>query len=121
VKVVLAPAGNQNKLKPLSGTARAGKVTFTVTNQANRARGAYNTPEAHELVVLRTNLPPNKLKVDPISGTVVETGRVGQPLAVDPGKTRTITLSLKPGHYVLLCNFTGHYQAGQYAAFQVKR
>ena len=123
VKVTLAPRGDQSKLESSTSVARAGEVTFIVHNASDLAHGSTygvpNTPEAHELVVLRTNAAPDKLRVDSTWGTAIETGRVGEPLAVDPGKTRTITLNLKPGKYVLICNFPGQYEAGQRVAFRV--
>ena len=39
---------------------------------------------------------------------------------VPPGQTRTLTLKLTPGHYVLLCNLPAHYKAGQHADFTVR-
>jgi uncharacterized cupredoxin-like copper-binding protein len=36
------------------------------------------------------------------------------------GVTKTLKLNLKPGHYTLICNFPGHYQAGQHTDFTVK-
>ena len=35
----------------------------------------------------------------------MEQPRVGKRIVVDPGKTATITLSLKPGKYVVLANY----------------
>ena len=52
--------------------------------------------------------------------TAVEVGRVG---AADPPARANgdeITLSLRPGNYVLICNLPDHYQAGQHAAFRVR-
>lgn len=124
VGVVLAPGGAGTKLAVRTGVAKAGAITFEVSNHSN-APGPYgvtNIPEVHELVVLKTNLAPNKLPVHgkPPDGTVaVEVGRIGRPLVVQPGKTSTITLNLKPGHYVLICNLPGHYTGGQHAAFRV--
>ena len=37
-----------------------------------------------------------------------------------PGVTKTLTLTLKPGHYVLLCNVPAHYQSGQRIDFTVR-
>ena len=36
-----------------------------------------------------------------------------------PGATKTITIDLKPGHYVLFCNLPGHYAAGMHQDFWV--
>ena len=122
VKVVLAPRGDPTKLRPSTGVAKAGRVTFVVSNQSNIPHKSYGVPDAaegHELVVLKTSLAPDKLRVNKKGDFAIETGRVGKPLVLDPGKAGAITLNLKPGKYVLICNLLGHYAAGQYAAFRV--
>jgi uncharacterized cupredoxin-like copper-binding protein len=76
----------------------------------------------HELVVLRTNLQPGKLPLTKKAGITVaaEVGRVAPALVVNPGQTRTVTLALKPGKYVFICNLVDHYQAAhQYTSFAV--
>jgi uncharacterized cupredoxin-like copper-binding protein len=124
VKVALAPGGDPTKLRPSVRTVKTGKVTFLVHNYSNiphKSFGVPDAPEGHELVVLKTNLAPAGLKVDNLRGVAVETGRVGKPVVLDPGKSGSITLTLPPGKYVLICNLLGHYAAGQYAAFKVVR
>ena len=73
----------------------------------------------HEMVVMKTNIPAGKLPVN-AKGRVPEKGVVGEAGDIKPGQTKKVTLTLKPGKYVLLCNLAGHYKAGQYAAFNVK-
>jgi uncharacterized cupredoxin-like copper-binding protein len=108
VKVVLATKTKPFALAPVPTKVKAGKVTFVASN-----KGALD----HELVVLKTNLAPTKL---PVKGTkAVEVGRVGKIPPLKPGQTKTLTLTLKPGKYVLICNVAGHYKAGQHAAFTV--
>ena len=96
------------KLIPSSARIRAGKVTFVVKNA-----GALE----HEFVVLRTDAHHHALAVK--GGEAVETGLKGEIERVSPGQQRTITLNLKAGKYVLICNLLGHYKAGQYAALRV--
>ena len=43
VNVVLAPKGDQSKLKPTPTVANAGQVTFVVFNQSNLAKGSQRT------------------------------------------------------------------------------
>jgi hypothetical protein len=50
------------------------------------------------------------------SGTVV--GRIEES-ALGPGATASATFNMAPGNYVLLCNVSGHYKEGMFAAFQV--
>lgn len=96
------------KLLPSPSKAARGAVTFMAKNS-----GKIN----HQLVVLKTNVPPAKLAVK--NAKAVETGKVGSIRVVKPGKTAALTLQLKAGKYVLLCNLAGHYQAGQRAALTV--
>jgi uncharacterized cupredoxin-like copper-binding protein len=97
------------KLSPKPTKVKTGKVTFTVRNIGHLA---------HEFIVLKTNIAANKL---PKKGQrAVEVGRVGRiPGEIKAGQTKTLTLNLKPGKYVLLCNLPAHYASGQYAAFTV--
>ena len=96
------------KLTPSVKHVAAGKVTFAVRN-------AGKIP--HEFVVLRTSAPAAKL---PVKGAqAVETGKVGKIGQFKPGLTKSLTLTLKPGHYVLICNLFGHYKAGQASDFTV--
>lgn len=93
---------------PSKSRVAAGKVTFAVTN-AGKVK--------HDFVVLRTSLAPSKL---PMSGAKAkEVGRVGRTAAFGPKQTRRLTLTLKPGRFVLICNVAGHYMAGMRVAFRV--
>ena len=49
-----------------------------------------------------------------------EAGNVGEIGDLQPGEAKTLSLSLKPGHYALICNLPGHYKAGQHADFTVR-
>jgi uncharacterized cupredoxin-like copper-binding protein len=94
---------------PTPASAKAGSITFSVKNIGHLK---------HEFVVLKTSTPAAKLKT---SGAVaVITGQVGKIPQFAPGQTKTLTLTLKPGHYVLLCNLPAHYKAGQRTDFTVR-
>ena len=97
------------KVVPSVKTVPAGKVTFVVANV-----GKIN----HEMVVVKTNVAPGKLKENG-EHEVSEKGAVGESV-VDHGKAGKVTLTLKPGKYQLLCNLPSHYTAGQYVGFTVK-
>jgi uncharacterized cupredoxin-like copper-binding protein len=93
---------------PGSTVGRAGRVTFKVSNA-----GAV----AHEFVVLRTNTPAAGL----LKGAKAsEAGNVGETGDMKVGATKTLVLNLKAGHYALICNLPGHYQAGQHTDFTVR-
>ncbi len=96
------------KLLPSTRKVAAGKVTFVVRN-------AGKIP--HEFVALKTKTPAGKL---PTKGAeAVETGKIGAIKTFGPSKAKTLTLTLKRGHYALLCNLPGHYKAGQFADLTV--
>jgi uncharacterized cupredoxin-like copper-binding protein len=97
------------KVLPSTKSVAAGKVTFSVKNVGELG---------HELVVIKTNTAPGKLPVKKAKAS--EKGKVGGVAELKPGKSGKVTLTLAKGKYVLLCNVTAHYQAGQYTGFTVK-
>ena len=69
------------------------------------------------MVVIRTDKSAGSLlKGDAAS----EAGAVDEIGEFAAGKTKRLTLNLKPGHYALVCNVPGHYKAGMYKNFIVK-
>jgi uncharacterized cupredoxin-like copper-binding protein len=72
----------------------------------------------HEVVVLKTGTPANQLKVG-ADNTVSEAASVGEDSETNAGKSKTTTITLAPGKYVLVCNIAGHYKKGMYFAFTV--
>jgi uncharacterized cupredoxin-like copper-binding protein len=123
VNVVLGDtAGLKGKMTMVVNptTAPAGKVTFTVKN---------NGTITHELIVLKTPTASDKLPIsdagDPpapvTSGAnkVSETTSAGETGDVAKGETKSVTLDLTAGSYVLVCNIAQHYGLGMRAAFTV--
>jgi uncharacterized cupredoxin-like copper-binding protein len=96
-------------LKAGPKSVTAGKVTFNVRNDGS---------DRHELVVLRTSKRASKLPQS--GGRASEKGRVGDTGTFAGGKSKRLTLSLKKGHYVLVCNLPGHYAGGMRADFTVR-
>jgi plastocyanin len=39
---------------------------------------------------------------------------------IQPGQTKELTVTLKPGTYTILCDIAGHEEAGMHATFTVK-
>jgi uncharacterized cupredoxin-like copper-binding protein len=105
VRVVL----KEWKLLTTARTVRAGKVTFEVVNDGTMK---------HELVVLRTDTHHHAIPMR--GGVAVERGLRGEVKPFPQGTKRTLSVRLKRGKYVLLCNLLGHYMAGQYAALRVR-
>jgi uncharacterized cupredoxin-like copper-binding protein len=99
------------KITPSKTSEPAGRVTFVAHN--------YGKLE-HELVVIRSNHPANALPREGRDAS--ETGSQGEIGGVMPGRTGRVTLDLRPGRYVLICNRSdheGHYEHGMFAAFTV--
>lgn len=88
----------------------AGPVTFVVKN---------NGLIAHELVVLKTDVAQDKLAVGDEAGKMQEIGNVGETGDMDGGTSKTFTVTLPTGHYILMCNEVGHYASGMHMAFNV--
>lgn len=97
-------------LTPVPVSVKAGPTTFTLTNTS--------TTKKHEMVVLKTDAPFDSLTVG-ADNKVSEATTVGEVGELEVGKTGTVTLDLKPGTYVLVCNLEKHYAQGMRAAFTV--
>jgi uncharacterized cupredoxin-like copper-binding protein len=92
----------------------AGPHTFVVKNRGT---------EPHELVVVRTDLaaaalPRAGAKVDETSSQLDVAAHTG---ALAPGATRSVSVTLKPGHYVVLCDLPSHYGLGMRVDVVVSR
>lgn len=96
------------KLTPSTTSVKAGTVTFKIKNV-----GALD----HTFVVIKTARAASKL---PLKNDRVTLKPIKQAGPFKPGKGGTVTLTLKPGTFVLYCNIAGHYKAGQYARLVVK-
>ena len=94
-------------------TVRAGRVTFRVMNESEAL--------VHELIVLQTDLDVSQLPYDPRKGKVIETQlkSFGEVEELKPGTSGKLTLNLRPGPYLLMCNQPGHWHAGMWTKFTV--
>lgn len=96
-------------------TAQAGQVTFTIQN---------NGPSTHEFVVFQTDLAPDQLPVNPNTSTVSEDAagitRIDEIPTIAVNASASLTVSLAPGRYVLICNLPAHYGQGMRAGFAVQ-
>jgi uncharacterized cupredoxin-like copper-binding protein len=86
----------------------AGPVTFHVANDG--------TTE-HEMVLIRTDSAPGGLPIK--DGEASEKGAMGEVDGLEAGQSGSVTLNLKPGHYLMICNVPGHYLGGMRTAFTV--
>ncbi|MGE5170509.1 MAG: plastocyanin/azurin family copper-binding protein [Rudaea sp.] len=96
-------------------TVPAGKVTFRAVNESKDL--------VHELIVVRTDAARSALPYDDKHKEVIEKRihHLGEIPDLKPGAKGTMTLDLKPGPYLVICNQPGHYKAGMVAALTVTR
>jgi uncharacterized cupredoxin-like copper-binding protein len=96
---------------PLTATkTRSARVTFVVRNAGKMT---------HEFVVLKTAKAAGSLAA-PGAREAPETGARGEIEEIKPGETKRLTLSLKKGHYSLICNLPFHYGKGQFVDFYIR-
>ena len=112
-----APTGSQvvaeladSKITVNVQSVKAGTIKIGVRN--------LGTME-HSFVVLKTDLPQDKLPVDGASAKAKEDGKVGEIPSIPAGKSASVTVELTPGKYVFICNIAGHYQLGMHTGFTV--
>ncbi len=111
-KPLVAVQVDEFSVFPGTQGAPKGKVRFVVTNIGKIE---------HEFVVLKTAKPAgNLLGGDHGPNRAGESGAVGEIGGIPSGQSKTLTLTLKPGHYSLICNLPGHYKTGQFADFYVR-
>lgn len=87
----------------------SGTTAFDVTNTG---------PSLHEFVVLKTNLPADRLPLEQNSSVITDrhgVTTVGQIQNIQPCSTKTLTVDLKAGRYVVICDLPGHYSMGMRA------
>jgi uncharacterized cupredoxin-like copper-binding protein len=91
----------------------AGEVTFQVTNDSKDM--------IHEMVLAPVSdvskpLPyiSNEAKVDEDAA-----GHLGEVAELEIGQSGALTMTLKPGTYILYCNIQGHYAMGMWTIFNV--
>jgi len=93
-------------------TAKAGDVTFTITNEGMIG---------HEFLVVKTDIENGKIPLasdhfaEPSDGVEV-IDKIGK---FPKGETNKLTVTLEPGNYQLVCNLPNHYSAGMHLAFKV--
>jgi uncharacterized cupredoxin-like copper-binding protein len=97
------------RFAPAKPELARGPIEITATNKGKTV---------HELVLLKTDADPSKL---PKHGDgVSEKKSVGEIPDVAPGDSGVHTFDLKPGQYAMVCNVSGHYDAGMYGSLTVR-
>ena len=123
VTVTTAASGGPTVVNVVGGEKSDGKYYLTVTPASVKAGPTTITFKnagtmVHEVVVLKTDTPADKLKVG-ANHEVSEDASVGEDSETKPGRTKSTTINLKPGKYVLACNIERHYERGMFTAFTV--
>ena len=92
--------------------ASAGEVRFSIHNDG---------PSVHEFVVIKTDLDDGELPLVADGSEVDEDqlNGIGEQEDIQANGDTTLSLTLQPGHYVLICNIPGHYTQGMHASFTV--
>ncbi|MEI6533863.1 MAG: hypothetical protein WCN98_00875 [Verrucomicrobiaceae bacterium] len=95
-------------------TAAPGNVRFDVTNLASNL--------VHEVLIAQITDENQLLPFDQGRNKVDEEAvrSLGSVSEIDPNKTASLTLDLKPGKYLLYCNVAGHYMAGMWTVIEIK-
>ena len=93
-------------------TIKAGRVTLQAENQSKNL--------VHEVIIGHDD-GAKELPMDAKHDRVIESRvrRLGEIADLPPGKTGKVSVTLKPGNYVLFCNQAGHYQDGMAAKLKV--
>ena len=94
-------------------SVKAGNVTFDVTNLSRSL--------VHEMIVVAVENPNAPLPYDYNAGQIPEkqVKMLGETEEMQPNAEKTITIDLKPGAYLLICNVPGHYAAGMWTPLTV--
>jgi uncharacterized cupredoxin-like copper-binding protein len=102
-------------IKATPASAPAGIVSFKVTNTSEDT--------VHEMIVMYLADPAQPLPYIDGDKRVDEdkAGDKGEVSELDPGKSGTLTVALKPGKYLLICNVPGHFAAGMWTTFEVTK
>jgi len=112
----VAVALNQWSIAPQASQISAGSVTFAVTNDGTMT---------HEFVVMRTDTLAADFHIGSFEGEKPRVSEdtvgtnVGETGDMAAGANKTITIDLKPGHYVFMCNLPAHYGLGMHTDFTV--
>ena len=93
-------------------TLKPGRVTFEATNESKGL--------VHEVIVVRDK-GVKELPYDARKNVVIEKRiqHLGEISDLPPGKSGKLTLDLKAGTYLLICNQPGHYKDGMTAKVTV--
>jgi len=92
--------------------ATAGEVVFTVTNEGTIG---------HEFLVVKTDVADGEIELDgdhfsEENASLLVIDEIGE---YAKKTTESLTVTLEPGNYQLVCNLPGHYENGMHTSFTV--
>ena len=96
-------------------TVGAGRIDFEVVNTSKSL--------VHDMMVVKVKDFEKALTFDASNGQIVEnkTHDIAQVSQLEPGKTESLKVDLKPGKYMLVCNMPGHYKSHVYTNLLVTK
>ena len=102
-------------MKADTARVKAGRVTLEAVNQSKNL--------VHEVLVVPALPEGKELPYDTKKEMVVEkqAHSLGEIAELQPGVRGKLTLDLKPGTYILLCNQPGHYKSGMWTKLVVEK
>jgi len=107
--------GGQMGISTDVSTVRAGKIDFEVVNDSKAL--------VHEMLVVKVNSYDDTLPYDNKDAKIIEDETVdfGEVSELEPGQSGNLTVNLKPGKYMLICNMPGHYKSLMYSDLLVTK
>ncbi len=100
------PSNSGMVIKADTAKVKAGRVTFEAVNRSKDL--------VHEMLVVPAPSDGKELPYDTKTGKIIEkrVHSLGEISELKPGARGKLTLNLKAGTYLLLCNQPGHYKSG---------
>ena len=109
------PAISGMRMNAEPPTVKAGRVTFEAVNRSKEL--------VHEVLVIPAPADGKDLPYDAKTDTIFEkrAHAKGEVSDLKPGARGSVTLALKPGTYLLVCNQPGHYKSGMFTRLVVAK
>jgi uncharacterized cupredoxin-like copper-binding protein len=109
------PSNSGMLIKTDTMKVKAGRVTLEAVNRSKDL--------VHEVLVVPSPSDGKELPYDIKTNTIIEkrVHSLGEISELKPGARGKLTLNLKPGRYLLLCNQPGHYKSGMSTKLVVEK
>jgi uncharacterized cupredoxin-like copper-binding protein len=109
------PSNSGMVIKADTTKVKAGRVTLEAVNRSKDL--------VHEMLVVPAPSDGKELPYDTKTSTIIEkrVHSLGEISELKPGARGKLTLNLKAGTYLLLCNQPGHYKSGMSTKLVVEK